>query len=124
YRRTRHAVSLRCFPVPFPIYFVSRAKRSCDHRKSTLGNPAMPTLARLFIKTALVYLGAALLVGVVMAGGSFVGFGGAYGMLWPVYLHLFVVGWLTELIFGVAYWLFPRHSRERPHGTTWPVAAS
>jgi hypothetical protein len=28
---------------------------------------------------------------------------------WPTYLHLLVVGWLTQLIFGVAYWMFPRH---------------
>lgn len=26
------------------------------------------------------------------------------------------VGWLTLLIFGVAYWMFPRYSLEHPHG--------
>lgn len=26
------------------------------------------------------------------------------------YVHLFVVGWLTPLIFGVALWLFPKMS--------------
>jgi hypothetical protein len=31
--------------------------------------------------------------------------------LWPTYLHLLVFGWLTQLIFGVALWLFPRDSR-------------
>lgn len=29
-------------------------------------------------------------------------------ILWPTYVHLLVVGWLTQLIFGVAYWMFPR----------------
>jgi heme/copper-type cytochrome/quinol oxidase subunit 1 len=36
---------------------------------------------------------------------------------WLVYLHLLVVGWLTQLIFGVAYWMFPRYSAERPRGS-------
>jgi hypothetical protein len=36
--------------------------------------------------------------------------------LWPTYLHVLVVGWLTQLIFGVAFWLFPRASRERMRG--------
>jgi hypothetical protein len=30
--------------------------------------------------------------------------------IWPTYLHLLVVGWLTQLIFGVAVWL-----RSTPH---------
>ena len=36
---------------------------------------------------------------------------------WPTYLHLLVVGWLTQLIFGVAFWLFPRYSADRPRGS-------
>ena len=32
-------------------------------------------------------------------------------LLWPTYLHLLVFGWLTQLIFGVAIWLFPRDPR-------------
>lgn len=79
----------------------------------------MPLLARLYIKTALGYLGLALLVGVGLAagpagpGGGLPGWAAAFG---PAWVHLLVVGWLTQLIFGVAYWLFPRHSRERPYG--------
>ena len=76
----------------------------------------MPLLARWYIKTALVYLVAALLVGAVLAAGPLFGRVGAVGALWMTYLHLFVVGWLTQLIIGVAIWLFPRLSRERPHG--------
>jgi hypothetical protein len=36
--------------------------------------------------------------------------------VWPTYLHLLVLGWLTQLIFGVALWLFPKHSPGRPRG--------
>ena len=75
----------------------------------------MPDLARLYIKTSLAYLGAALLTGLIMALEG-VGAGPAGVALWQSYIHLFVVGWLTQLIFGVAYWLFPRYSKERPFG--------
>ena len=37
--------------------------------------------------------------------------------VWPTYLHLLVVGWLTQLIFGVAFWLFPKHSAAHPRGS-------
>jgi hypothetical protein len=37
-------------------------------------------------------------------------------VVWPTYLHLLVLGWLTQLIFGVAFWLFPKHSQARPRG--------
>jgi hypothetical protein len=34
--------------------------------------------------------------------------------LFPVYIHLLVIGWLSQLIFGVAFWMFPIFSREKP----------
>lgn len=34
--------------------------------------------------------------------------------------HLFFVGWVTHMIFGVAYWMFPTQSRENPRGSVWP----
>jgi hypothetical protein len=37
----------------------------------------------------------------------------------PVYFHVFMVGWVTQLIFGVVYWMFPRYRREQPRGRTW-----
>lgn len=80
----------------------------------------MPLLARLFIKTALGYLALALLLGVGIAAGV-PSRAAAFG---PAWIHLLVVGWLTQLIFGVAYWLFPRHSRERPFGQTAPAWAA
>jgi hypothetical protein len=72
----------------------------------------MPPPARWFIKTAFVFLVLALGSGAVSALRT----GAADGFWRPAVVHLFVVGWLTQLIFGVAYWLFPRHSRERPYG--------
>ena len=69
----------------------------------------MPLLTRTFIKTALVYLTLALLLGILLTlhvSNSF----------FPVYIHLLVFGWLTQLIFGVVYWMFPKYSSQLPRG--------
>jgi hypothetical protein len=34
-----------------------------------------------------------------------------------VYVHLFVVGFVAQMIFGVAFWMFPRYSRDEPRGS-------
>lgn len=34
----------------------------------------------------------------------------------PVYFHLFLVGWVTQLIMGIVFWMFPKYSKERPRG--------
>ncbi|MFW6057699.1 MAG: hypothetical protein ACOC9W_02475 [Persicimonas sp.] len=75
----------------------------------------MPKVSRLFLKFGLVYFIAALICGVAMAW-----FEGAWGaLLLPTYLHLFVVGWLTQIIIGVALWLFPKWTKEQPRGREW-----
>ena len=75
----------------------------------------MPDLSRIFIKTSLAYLAAALLIGISLSPPVAVRMPALMAMQ-PGYVHLLVVGWLTQLIFGVAYWLFPRYSREAPYG--------
>jgi hypothetical protein len=71
----------------------------------------VPELTRWFIRTALAYLLASLIAGVLQVTP------GRWGaLLWPTYVHLLVLGWLTQLIFGVAYWLFPRLSAAGSHG--------
>lgn len=34
----------------------------------------------------------------------------------PTYIHLIVVGWLTQFIMGVMHWMFPILSRATPRG--------
>lgn len=81
----------------------------------------MPLLARLYIKTALGYLAAALLIGIALAAGQ-LGAGPRWvAALGPSWVHLLVVGWLTQLIFGVAYWFFPRVSKAQPYGRVAPA---
>ena len=77
----------------------------------------MPVLTRWFVKAALLYLVAALALAVLMQWPGAAARVPWLGVLWPTYLHLLVVGWLTQLIFGVALWLFPRHPSARPRGS-------
>ncbi|MCL4823535.1 MAG: hypothetical protein KJZ57_04880, partial [Anaerolineales bacterium] len=70
----------------------------------------MPLLTRAFIKTAMICFTLALALGALLALGVKNG-------LFPVYIHLLVFGWLTQLIFGVVFWMFPVLSRERPRGS-------
>lgn len=80
----------------------------------------MPRLTRYFIKTALVYLVASLLVGVlVLARAAFdlpSEVAAAMAALTPVYFHLFMVGWVMQLICGMLFWMLPRQSKERLRG--------
>jgi hypothetical protein len=77
----------------------------------------MPLLTRLYIKASFVFLALALLSGALIAGGRIWSTSSWIAALSPVYFHLFLVGWVTELIFGVAYWMFPKFSREKYHGS-------
>ena len=73
----------------------------------------MPTLSRWYVRTALVALLAGVGLAVLNAGR-----GGA-GILAPTVIHLLVVGWLTQMVFGVAFWLFPKFSTDLPRGREW-----
>lgn len=76
----------------------------------------MPKLTRLYVKTALVYFVAALLIALLRAADDVLDLPRLVSTLRPVFFHLLVVGWLTQLIFGVMHWMFPKASRERPRG--------
>ena len=76
----------------------------------------MPSLTRYFIKTALIYFVAALLVGVAVLARPVLNLPAAVSALSPVYFHLLMVGWVTQLIFGMLFWLLPKYSREQPRG--------
>lgn len=77
----------------------------------------MPTLTRWFVKSALLYFVAALVVGGLLAAPGAVSRWPALGTMTPVYFHLFMVGWVTQLIIGVSLWMFPRYSKEKPRGS-------
>lgn len=76
----------------------------------------MPVVTRWFIKSALAYLAAALFLALVLALPSSVGLPGFIRFMNPAYFHLFLVGWVTQMIFGVIYWMFPIITRAQPRG--------
>lgn len=83
----------------------------------------MPTVSRIFVKVSFFWLVCALSVGLGMT------FGGPamLAVLLPTHLHLFVVGWVTHMIFGVALWLFPKYTKEKPRGSdalSWACLAT
>lgn len=77
----------------------------------------MPPLTRWYIKTALVYFVLALVTGLLLAMQSLWESLRSITGLFPVYIHLLVEGWITMLIIGVVYWMFPKYSREKPRGS-------
>ena len=74
----------------------------------------MPLLTRWFVRTALIYFMAALALGTAVLARPLVAAAPLLSAAGPGYLHLLTVGWITQLIIGVAYWLFPRPDRARP----------
>jgi hypothetical protein len=77
----------------------------------------MPQLSRWYLRAAMLHLGGALVLGLLLqipsARSSFPFIAASF----PTLLHLLVVGWITQVIFGVAYWMFPRYSAEQPRGS-------
>ena len=87
----------------------------------------MPPLVRLYIKTAFVYFIAGFLLLALMALDGWLHIGRWFGVVSVSQLHLLVVGWITQLSIGVAYWMFPRFLKAdnpRPRGSdtlAWAV---
>jgi len=73
----------------------------------------MPVLSRWFVRTALLCLLAALGLAVLTSAR------GGVTLFGPTVLHLLVIGWLSQMVFGVAYWLFPTRSGAEPRGRAW-----
>jgi hypothetical protein len=79
----------------------------------------MPTLTRWFIKSSMIYLVAALLLSLLLALRGTLPLPAFVSFLNPVFFHLLVVGWVTQMIFGVIYRMFPIITRKNPRGTLW-----
>ncbi len=76
----------------------------------------MPSITRWFIKTSFIYFILALIAGVVLAIQAIRPFNPPSADLFPSYFHLLAEGWITMLIIGVALWMFPKFTLEKPRG--------
>ncbi len=76
----------------------------------------MPPVTRALVLVALLDLvlaqGLALVESAALAGWI----PAAWTALRPARIHLFVVGFVSQLIFAVAHWLFPPRAGPRPRG--------
>jgi len=84
----------------------------------------MPTVTRWMIKSSLLFFVAALIIRFIQSLSVLQEVLPWISVLGSVYFHLFMVGWISQLIFGVVYWMFPKQSAERPRGSeslAWAV---
>jgi len=77
----------------------------------------MPLLTRWHIKSAFVYLALAMTLGVALAFNGVTPLPAWLLYLSPAFFHLIMVGWVTQMIFGVIFWMFPIVTRARPRGS-------
>lgn len=79
----------------------------------------MPTLSRWFIKIGMLYFVTGLVMGAALLAQPVMGWSARLQVLRPVYLHFLFIGWVTQIIMGVGYWMFPKYSKEKPRGREW-----
>lgn len=61
----------------------------------------------MFIKTGLIFFLISLLLGIAVEIESL-----SLPVLMPLFWHTLMVGWITQIIFGVSMWMFPGRTRE------------
>lgn len=81
----------------------------------------MPTLTRWHLKASFACLLLSLSLWTLQASSGLWTPPELLRALAPPALHLFLVGWVAQAIFGVSYWMFPKASREDPRGS--PILA-
>ena len=79
----------------------------------------MPTLSRLWIKAGILHFMTAMLIGVAIRAGALAPLSLDPVAWTPVFYHLLMVGWITQIIMGVSWWMFPVLGRQRPRGPEW-----
>jgi hypothetical protein len=73
----------------------------------------MPPIGRTFVKAAFLCFLAAVLLGALMTLDRWLSFSHWLKVVYLSQLHLLLVGWITQLSIGVAYWIFPRFRKEQ-----------
>ncbi len=81
----------------------------------------MPKITRFFIRSSIVCLILALLMGGLLAARPLMSMPAFMLALGPTYLHVFMLGWVTQMIFGVALWMFPKHPVKREKRELYPL---
>ncbi len=69
----------------------------------------MPPVTRWFIKSGMIWF----VLGVTLALITELPTGLSSSLLLPIYWHMLVLGWITQIIMGVSIWMFPRKKRNQ-----------
>jgi hypothetical protein len=77
--------------------------------------PRVTPLVRRFLKTAIAFLAAGLLVGVWLSAWRHFGFLEDHYPSVSAHTHLLLVGFVMMMIMGVALWMFPRPAAQDSH---------
>jgi hypothetical protein len=67
----------------------------------------MPITSRVSVKASIIYLALGAALGAILLIDRWIPLGSAVYVLRVSHIQFLVVGWLTQLIIGVAWWLFP-----------------
>ena len=81
----------------------------------------MPVTSRAFIKASVVYLCLGALLGALMLINGWIPLDSHIYALRDSHVAMLVVGWLTQLIVGVAWWLLPPLKIGLVSGSSHPV---
>jgi hypothetical protein len=80
----------------------------------------MPAITRYFIKSGMIYF----ILGIICAFIAELPFVSTGALLLPVYWHMLVIGWISQIIMGVSIWMFPRTKKQRENIESFPAVAS
>jgi hypothetical protein len=67
----------------------------------------MPTTSRVTIRVSVIYLCLGAALGTLLLVNRWILLGPAVSVLRVSHISILVIGWLTQLILGVAWWLLP-----------------
>lgn len=67
----------------------------------------MPVVSRTFVKAGMIYFVLSLIAGLLLEIDAV-----SMPALMPLFWHMLMVGWITQIIMGVSVWMFPGRNRE------------
>jgi len=83
----------------------------------------MPRVSAWFVRASLVHLMAGFCIGAVLLAGKGIPLGFDPWSLRAVHIEMLLVGWMIQLVMGVAIWIFPRfvlhRAPQRSAVTAW-----
>jgi len=76
----------------------------------------MPRLSYLLIRASLIYLVLGFTLGGLILANKSIPFAPFIWALLPAHIEFLILGWLTQLALGVAFWILPRLASNTPRG--------